>query len=1069
MVHTVVAGAVGTSGLLHQVVAGHEAGRVAFRFVGGVSGCPVELTYGELGGRAGRLARALGEVGVGRGRVVGLLLERGPDLLVAQLGVMMSGAAWMPLDPRNPPARLAFQVCDAAAPLLLTTSDLADLATEVAPATAIWVLDDPPRQADLARFPETAPDIDVRPVDPAYLMYTSGSTGTPKGVLISHGSAYTYCRNAVEQLGVTAADVLPQVANPAFDVTVFDTFATLLAGATVVSAPFAVMTDPAALTTLLRAENVTVAYIPPAVLGLLDPAHLTGSRLRAVLCIGSVLGVELANRWSRPGLALHNGYGPTEATVICTNYVCPGTPLEGTVPIGAALPHQRTYVLNKRLRPVPVGVAGQLYIAGAGLAHGYLNRPGLTAERFLPDPYSGRPGERMYASGDLVRWRPDGLLEFLGRTDRQVKLRGQRIELGEIEHVLARHPAVRQCAVIMRDDTYLAAYVVAEPGHDDPDPAELREHLAHALPTYMIPTAWVALRALPLTPNGKLDVAGLPDPMPDTKEYVPPRTGTERWLAATWQELLAVEHVGADDNFFDLGGTSLHGTQLAARVREDLGIELDLHHLFTEPALADLAALLDASEAAPAQTPIVPVARDGALPCTPQQEGLWLLQRLGPSSMYHLSFALALRGALDVPALERALLALVVRHEALRTRFAEEKGLPRQVVDPPPAAISLPVERVEAGGVESWVSDCMTRPFDLAAGSLFRAALARLGPDEHVLVLVVHHIVADGWSLRMLADELSLAYAAERGAGAAELPEVSLQPGDHAVWQRDRLDDAEMDRRLAYWREALAGLPTLDFPADRPRPAQPTGAGAALNRRVPDDTAAAARAYARTHQVSFLAVSQAALLTVLHRYTGQDDLVLGSIFSGRTRREMERIVGFFANTVVLRTDLGGEPTFAEVVRRCHETVLNATAHQDVPFGVIVDALQPERVAGRNPLFQVSLTLQPAGNQADLSLGDVAAEPLDAAGRSARFDIGIEMTDAPDGMWVSMEYSTELFDVGRMERFLDHYVAALTNGLAEPGAVAEDIDIMSASERDQVLHAWNAAGAAAATGSGEGGA
>ncbi|MFC6087550.1 amino acid adenylation domain-containing protein [Sphaerisporangium aureirubrum] len=1056
--HTVVAGAVGTSGLLHQVVAGHDAGRVAFRFVG--SGPPVELTYGGLGRRAGRLAHALRQVGVGPGRVVALLLERGPDLLVAQLAVSMSGAAWMPLDPRNPPARLAFQVGDAAAPLVLTTSDLAGLAAEVAPGTATWVLDDPTRQACLGGHPETTPDVDVRPDDPAYLMYTSGSTGTPKGVLVSHRSAYTYCQNAVEQLGVTAADVLSQVANPAFDVTIFDTFATLLAGGTIVSAPSAVITDPAALTTLLREEHVTVAYIPPAVLALLDPARLSHGRLRAILCIGAVLGVELANRWSRPGLTLHNGYGPTEATVICTNYVCPGTPLHGTVPIGTALPHHRAYVLNKRLRPVPVGVAGQLYISGAGLAHGYLNRSGLTAERFLPDPYGGQPGERMYATGDLVRWRPDGQLEYLGRTDRQIKLRGQRVELGEIEHVLARHPAVRHCAVILRDDSYLAAYVVPEPGHDDPDPAELREHLARVLPTYMIPTAWIALRELPLNPNGKLDLAGLPAPTPDIKDYVPPRTGTERWLAATWRELLKVERVGADDNFFDLGGTSLHGTQLAARVREHLCVELDLHQLFTEPALADLAARLDESEAAPAQKPIVPVARDGTLPCTPQQEGLWLLQRLGPTSMYHLSFALTLRGGLDVPALERALLTLVARHEALRTRFVEEKGLPRQVVDPPPAAVALPVEPVQAEGVESWVSEWMTRPFDLAAGSLFRAAVARLGPDEHVLVLVVHHIVADGWSLRMLADELSLAYAAERGMRGTALPEVYLQPGDHAVWQRDRLDGGEMERRLAYWREALAGLPTLDLPADRPRPAQPTGAGAAVNRRVPGDTAAAARAYARTHQVSFLAVSHAALLTVLHRYTGQEDLVVGSIFSGRTRPEMERIVGFFANTVVLRTDLSGEPTFAEVVRRCHETVLNAGAAQDVPFGVIVDALQPERVAGRNPLFQISLTLQPADNQADLALGDVSAEPLDAANRSARFDIGIEIMDAPDGMWVSMEYSTELFDADRMERLLDHYVAALANGLADPGAVAEDVDIMSSSERRQVLHAWNAGDTAA---------
>ncbi|MEO3808386.1 amino acid adenylation domain-containing protein [Sphaerisporangium sp. B11E5] len=591
--HTVATGAVGTLGLLHQVTAGHDAGRVAFRFAGGPTGePPVELTYGGLGRRAGRLAHALREAGVGRGRVVALLLERGPHLLVAQLAVMMSGAAWMPLDPRNPAARLAFQVGDAAAPLLLTTSDLAALATEVAPATMTWTLDDPPWQVDLAGHPETAPDAGVRPDDPAYLIYTSGSTGIPKGVLVSHRSAYTYCRNAVGQLGVTAADVVPQVANPAFDVTIFDTFATLLAGATVVSAPFDVITDPDALTTLLRETGVTIAYIPPTVLALLDPARLDQSRLRAILCAGTVLGVELANRWSRPGLTLYNGYGPTEATVICTTYVCPDTPLRGTVPIGTAQPHHRAYVLDRRLRPVPVGISGQLYIAGAGVAHGYLNRPGLTAQRFLPDPYGGRPGRRMYATGDLVRWRPDGQLEYLGRTDRQVKLRGQRIEPGEIEHVLTRHPAVHRCAVVLRDDAYLAAYVVG-----DADPGVLRRHVAEHLPTYMIPSVFVTIPELPLNPNGKLDVARLPDPAPHAKEYVPPRTDTERWLAATWQELLGVGRVGADDNFFELGGNSLHGSQLTARVRKHLRVEITTRHLFTNPVLERLASRLDSGDA----------------------------------------------------------------------------------------------------------------------------------------------------------------------------------------------------------------------------------------------------------------------------------------------------------------------------------------------------------------------------------------------------------------------------------------------------------------------------------------
>ncbi|MFD1116406.1 AMP-binding protein, partial [Sphaerisporangium aureirubrum] len=373
--HTVVAGAVGTSGLLHKVMTGHDAGRVAFRFVG--AGPPVELTYGGLERCAGRLAHALRRAGVGPGRVVALLLERGPDLLVAQLAVVMSGAAWMPLDPRNPAARLAFQVGDAAAPLVLTTSDLAGLAAEVAPGTAVWILDDPLRRAELAGHPDTVPDVDVRPEDPAYVIYTSGSTGTPKGVLVSHRSAYTYCRNAVEHHGITAADVLPQVANPAFDASLLDTFGALLAGATIVSAPLTVITDPGGFTALVHSEGVTFSFLPPAFLRLLDPGEFTGSRLRGFVAGGEALAAELQARWARPGLTIHQGYGPTETTVACANYVCPDTPMEGKVPIGTTLPHHRAYVLNKRLRPVPVGISGELYISGAGVAHGYLNRPGL--------------------------------------------------------------------------------------------------------------------------------------------------------------------------------------------------------------------------------------------------------------------------------------------------------------------------------------------------------------------------------------------------------------------------------------------------------------------------------------------------------------------------------------------------------------------------------------------------------------------------------------------------------------------------------------------------------------------
>jgi amino acid adenylation domain-containing protein len=587
-------------GRLHQVLAGHDPDRVAIRFRDAPASVR-ELTYGELEQRANRLANALCAAGVGPGDVVGLLLERGLDLPVAQLATMKAGATWMPLDPQHPPARLAFQVRDAAAVLVLTTSDLVPVAPTV---TRLWSLDDPRRRVRIDGIADTPPAVDVGPDDAAYLMYTSGSTGTPKGVLVSHRSAYGFCRTAVELFDLTAEDRVAQIASPTFDLSIFDCYAALLAGATLVGAARGTVADPDTLETLLRDERITVSFTPPAMLALLDPDRLADSPLRALFSVGEALSADVARRWSRPALAVHNGYGPTEATVVCTGYRCPTGPLDGPPPIGNALPNHRTYVLDGHLRPVPVGVPGQLFVAGTGLAHGYLNRPGLTAERFRPDPYSDRPGERMYATGDVVRWRSDGLLEYLGRNDRQVKLRGQRIELGEIEHVLGSHPQVRQCAVVLRDAVHLTAYVVG-----DADTAAVREYLAARLPTFMIPTAFVNLPGLPVTANGKLDVANLPDPEPRTAGYVAPATATERFLAATWQDLLGVEKVGTNDDFFDLGGNSLHAIQLLARVHDRLGAPLDLRQLFVTPVLGQLAAQLDQApeEVAPLDAFVLPL------------------------------------------------------------------------------------------------------------------------------------------------------------------------------------------------------------------------------------------------------------------------------------------------------------------------------------------------------------------------------------------------------------------------------------------------------------------------------
>ncbi len=988
-------------------------------------------TYRQLNSAANQLAHRLRRQGVGPNTPVGVCLRRGLDLVTALLATWKAGGAYVPLEPDLPAQRLAFLLDDATPAVVVTH------AAHASAFPAVIALDT--ERPALAAEPTTTPDGGGGLDDPAYLLYTSGSTGTPKGVQVPHRGVHNRIAWMQDTYRLEADDRVLQKTPYGFDVSVWEFFWPLVTGATLVFAMPGGHGDPRYLRQLITREGVTTLHFVPTILNnfldAVDPAPLPS--LRRVFCSGEALAADTVRRFltTWPDIEVHNLYGPTEASIDVTAWHC--KPDAATVPIGRPIANTRTYVLNGQLQPAPIGIPGQLFLAGVGLAHGYHHQPALTAQRFLADPY-GPPGQRMYATGDLARWRSDGVLEYLGRQDGQIKIRGQRVELGEIEHTLTQHPDVRQCAVAVREASYLAAYVVG-----DVDLGELRTHVAEWLPAYMIPTAWVALAELPVTHSGKLDTARLPEPERAAPATVAPRTGTERWLADTWRDLLGVERVGVDDDFFALGANSLHATQLTVRIRDGFGVALHPRQVFTNPVLEQLARHVERAEAVAGTNPIVPVPRDRALVCTRQQEGLWFEHQLDPAStVYHIPLALRLRGALDETALHQTLHALVTRHEALRTRFVAEDGLPRQVIDPAPADLPLAAVDIPASTVNTWVTEQIHQPIDLATGPVFRTALARLAPDEHVLVLVVHHIVADGWSVGVLTSELSRLYAAETGMAAeARLPDLAVQPADHAAWQRRCLAGEELQRQLGHWRTTLANLPTLDFPADRPRPAHPTGAGARTDRPLPDSLSAAAHRYARDNHVSFLAIFQAALLTVLHRYTGQTDLPIGSIFSGRTHTNIEPLVGYFANTVMLRTHLDGNPTFAELIHRCHDTVLDATANQDIPFSLIVDTLQPDRIPGRNPLFQTSLTLQPARNATQLTLGTVTAEAIDITTSNARFDLAIDIDQTPDGhLTISTEYSTELFDPDRIHRLLDHYTTALTHGLARPDRPA-DIDIL----------------------------
>ncbi|HYR11357.1 MAG TPA: condensation domain-containing protein, partial [Longimicrobium sp.] len=735
----------------------------------------------------------------------------------------------------------------------------------------------------------------------------------------------------------------------------------------------------------------------------------------------------------------------------------------GQVPIGRPVANTRLYALDARGEPVPVGVAGELYVGGAQVTRGYLGRPGLTAERFVPDPFSTEGGARLYRTGDRARWQADGAIEYLGRLDFQVKVRGFRIELGEIEAVLRQHESVADCVVMARagtGETRLVAYVVG-----GVEAAELRAHLRESLPEYMLPSAFVFLDALPLTPNGKLDRKALPAPeyAANADRYVGPRTPVEEVLAGIWAEVLRLERVGVEESFFELGGHSLLATRVVSRVRDVFAIELPLRALFEGPTVAELAVRVEEMRRAelPVLPPMVPTERTGALPLSFAQERLWFLDRMEPgSATYNILAARRLGGALDEAALERALGEIVRRHEALRTVFAEVDGSAMQVVAPF-GGFALRVEDLSGLGeadreaaVRRRAGEEARRGFDLSAGPLFRPALLRLGTEDHVLLLSMHHIVSDGWSMGVLFRELSALYAAYREGGESPLAELAVQYADYAVWQREQLAGEVLERQLAYWKERLAGAPELlELPTDHPRPAVQTFRGAHERIELPLELLERLQRLGRSEGATLYMVLLSAFQVLLSKYAGSEDIVVGSPIAGRTRREVEELIGFFVNTLVLRTDLSGDPGFREVLRRAREVTLGAYEHQEVPFEKLVAELQPERSLSHSPLFQVAFSLQdrnpPAGGLAGLEAGAVEAEL-----GTTKFDLELNFAVHAQGLRGVLAYSTDLFERSTVERMLERLHRVLEQVAADADVRLSQLELLSAEEREQVLGTWN---------------
>ncbi|WP_053735801.1 non-ribosomal peptide synthetase [Nocardia sp. NRRL S-836] len=1024
-----------------------------------------ELTYAELDARSDRLARRLLRLGVRPERPVGVLLERSADLVAGLLAVLKAGGAYVPLDARAPEQRMAAMLADAGVPVLLTDHVWRAVAERVHGGHVVVVGEE---SADV----EDAPVPVVHPDNLAYVVFTSGSTGVPKGVAARHRDVVDLARDARFTGG--AHDRVLVHSPVAFDASTYELWVPLLNGGSVVVAPPGDVDGPV-LRKAITEHGVTGIFMTSGLFRVLaqdDPACLTG--LREVWTGGDVVPAAAVRRVLQacPGTVVVDVYGPTETTTFATCHPLPDVgAVPDVLPIGTALDGMRLHVLDDDLNLVPDGETGELFIAGAGLARGYLNRPGLTADRFLADPF-GAPGERMYRTGDLVRWTPEGTIDFVGRVDDQVKIRGFRVETGEVEAVLAEHPGVAQAAVLAKVDQggvkRLVAYVVPA-GATAPSGDELRDVVLRSLPDYMVPSAFTTLDRLPLNSNGKLDRKALPEPdwgLDRRTERVAPRTPAEQAIARAWAEVLGVapDQVGAQDDFLSLGGDSIQALRVVSRLRTALDVPLSTGELMAAGTVAGLAELLADRLPIEAGDRITPVPPGSALPLSPAQHRLWLQHRLDPAATdYNTGVGLRLRGPLDLDALRTALDALVERHEVMRTTYAEVDGHGVQVVAAP-APVPLRVEDLSGvreadrdDALDRLCAEELTTPFDLTTGPLARAVLARLADDDHVLLLDQHHIATDGWSVRLQVDDLLELYrSAVRRTTTTGLRPLPIRYGDFAAWQRRRLDDPAVAGEVDHWRHVLAGLEPLDLPTDRPRPAQRTTAGAVHRESLPDHLVQRLTELGRTGGTTLFTTLAAAVQLLLARYTGRSDVAVGTASAGRGRPELDDLVGFFVNTLVLRSTVDPAVPFERFLADVKDTVLDAFAHDEVPFDRLVDELRPDRDPSRTPLVQALVVLQQEMVRPQ-AVEELSVTEHHLPRPRARFELLVEFWPRDGSLDLSLEYNTDLWDAATIERMAGHLRVLLESVVADPARPVGELALLGPTERDRVLHAFNGTG------------
>lgn len=1023
----------------------------------------IQVNYRKLNEEANRLARLLIEKGIGPEQFVALALPRSPEMVASMLGVLKTGAAYLPLDPEFPSDRISYMLEDAKPSCIITTEEIAASLPDNL-AVPELVLDQAVTQEIIKRYSPENPAVSVSLDHPAYIIYTSGSTGRPKGVVVTQKSLSNFLLSMQEAFSLGEEDRLLAVTTVAFDISALELYLPLISGAQIVIAKKETIREPQALAQMIENFDINIMQATPTLWHALvtsEPKKLRGLR---VLVGGEALPSGLLQALQDLHCSVTNLYGPTETTIwSAAAFLEEG--LQGVPPIGKPIWNTQVYVLDNGLQPVPLGVVGELYIAGTGLARGYFHRPDLTAERFVADPY-GPPGTRMYRTGDQARWRADGSLDYIGRADHQIKIRGFRIELGEIDAVLANHPHIEQAAVVVREDQpgdkRLAAYVVA----DAPiDTAELRRYVGASLPDYMVPAAFVEMDELPLTPNGKLDRKALP--APDFSTSVSdraPRTPQEEILCDLFAEVLGLARVGIDDSFFELGGHSLLAARLMSRIREVMGAELGIAKLFDEPTVAGLAAHLDLAQSA--RPALQRAERPEKIPLSFAQRRLWFLYCLeGPSPTYNIPVTVRLSGELDQGLLKAALYDLVCRHESLRTIFPESQGTSYQhILDADQACPELHVTEIAEKELSDRLAEAVRYNFDLAAEPAFRAELFVIGPDEYVLLLLVHHIVGDGWSLTPLTRDLGTAYAARCHGRAPEWAPLDVQYADYALWQQELLGNEDdpnslIAGQLAFWKETLKNLPDqLELPTDYSRPAEPSHDGDTIHFRIEPEFHKRLQELARANRVSLFMVLQSGLAALLTRLGAGTDIPIGSPIAGRNDDALGDLVGLFINTLVLRTDTSGDPSFRELLDRVREVNLAAYDNQDLPFERLVEVLNPARSRATHPLFQIMLAFQNTPD-AELHLPDMESSLRIHSVGSSKFDLTLEISEdrladgTPNGMEGLLEYSTDLFSRETAQALADRLMRLLEAAESDPDEQIGNLDILAPEERSSMVTDW----------------